>query len=333
MKKFIRVLLTLSAFTIGTGVTEMSNTSSGSEDVLKTIGANDSYIVTLKNGDATTRKYFLDSLATLGGDAYREYANALKGYAIHLDSSSLDTLKSLSVVSAVYQDISYSTPDEETFSSTSASSYDNDVKDTVGIESAETGNEGAGVTIGIIDTGLFYNQVADSASDTSTKAFRPLDSNGAAVATFTSATDLKDKISSASSFTGTTAKFVNDKVFFEYDYADGDNNVEPVTGLEHGTHVASLAAGNGYDFQGVAPDAQLAIMKVFSNSSSSATTADIISALDDAYALGLDIVNMSLGSSLVSYPGDEPTAEDVAIQNLENNGTIVNIAAGNDGRD
>lgn len=75
------------------------------------------------------------------------------------------------------------------------------------------------------------------------------------------------------------------------------------------------------------------MLKVFSDGSSGASSEDILSALEDAYTLGLDVVNMSLGQPTVQFPGLDETAEGKAISALKAKGTIVNIAAGNEGRD
>ena len=84
---------------------------------------------------------------------------------------------------------------------------------------------------------------------------------------------------------------------------------------DHGTHVAGIAAANAgvvADVVGVAPQAQILAMKVFSSSGSNgATWADILAAADDAVALGADVINMSLGSTCgFSTPeGEEGVAE------------------------
>lgn len=65
---------------------------------------------------------------------------------------------------------------------------------------------------------------------------------------------------------------------------------------EHGTHVAGVIAGKDETITGVAPNAQLAIMKVFSDTQSGAKTSWLLAALEDCVTLGVDVINMSLGS-------------------------------------
>ena len=88
----------------------------------------------------------------------------------------------------------------------------------------------------------------------------------------------------------------NNKIVFGYDYADNDPDIMPFE-QSHGTHVAGVIAGKDDVITGVAIDAQLAIMKVFSDYSDGAEDVDILAALEDAVALEVDAINMSLGAS------------------------------------
>ena len=82
----------------------------------------------------------------------------------------------------------------------------------------------------------------------------------------------------------------------------GDVNVRN-SGSNHGTHVSGTVAGfvqsqeGEVSLSGVAPDAQLMMMKVFADGGNSgATESAILNALEDAMTLGADAVNLSLGS-------------------------------------
>ena len=108
------------------------------------------------------------------------------------------------------------------------------------------------------------------------------------------------------------------KVPYAADYADGDLNVMPAES-DHGTHVAGTIAGYAETaegeviFSGVAPDAQLAIMKVFPDTADSgAEEGVILAALEDALLLGVDVVNLSLGSDngwpMTTPPPTMPTS-------------------------
>ena len=85
------------------------------------------------------------------------------------------------------------------------------------------------------------------------------------------------------------------KIPFAFDYVAKSYIADhSSSNSDHGTHVAGIAAGNSATFQGIAPDAQLAIMQVFENGS--ASWVYILQALEDCAYLGADVVNMSLGS-------------------------------------
>ncbi len=103
------------------------------------------------------------------------------------------------------------------------------------------------------------------------------------------------------------------KIPFTYDYADKDANVFPYDS-EHGTHVAGIIGGycEEDDFKGVAIDTQLVLMKVFPDLNEGADTDDILLALEDAVILGVDAINMSLGSSCgFSTEADEENVNEI----------------------
>ena len=90
--------------------------------------------------------------------------------------------------------------------------------------------------------------------------------------------------------------YYSNKIPFAYDYADKDSDVFPYDS-EHGTHVAGIIGGEDDRITGVAVDTQLVLMKVFPDLSDGGRTEDILAALEDAVLLGVDAINMSLGSS------------------------------------
>ncbi|WP_227978562.1 S8 family serine peptidase [Deinococcus terrestris] len=105
----------------------------------------------------------------------------------------------------------------------------------------------------------------------------------------------------------------------------GQDNVDDCGG--HGTHVAGIAAGNGATVKGVAPGASLGIYRVFGCAGS--TSADImVQAMERVLADGMDVLNMSIGSSFNSWP-EYPSA--VAASNLVDAGVVVAASIGNSG--
>ena len=82
-------------------------------------------------------------------------------------------------------------------------------------------------------------------------------------------------------------------------------------------------------FSGVAPDAQVIPMKVFDDSGTGAATTTILAALEDAYRLGVDAVNLSLGS-YGGFTVDEDALINDVYNKLDDAGIMVITAVGNE---
>ncbi len=90
--------------------------------------------------------------------------------------------------------------------------------------------------------------------------------------------------------------YYSSKIPYSYDYADKDPDVFPYDS-EHGTHVAGIIGGKDDVITGIAVNTQLVLLKVFPDLDEGAKTDDILAGLEDAVLLGVDAINMSLGSS------------------------------------
>lgn len=119
-------------------------------------------------------------------------------------------------------------------------------------------------------------------------------------------------------------------------------------GCEHGTHVAGIAAGRGSQMNGVAPEAQVVAVQVFTAVNDpyscpggqapcvTASDSDILRGLEFVYSLRTSLhlaaINMSLGGGKFNYPcdGENPAMAD-AISTLASLGIAVVVASGNDG--
>lgn len=179
----------------------------------------------------------------------------------------------------------------------------------------ESGYTGKGTAVAIIDTGL------DLDHNAFTNAF-PLKPKYSKNDIERIIRDNKMKVGKLSS----SVVYKGPKVPFAFDYAGNDYNV--ATGVGHGSHVAGIVAGNGSEIKGVAPDAQLVIMKVFGDKGGGASETAIISALEDAVTLGVDAINMSLGMDAgFSVAGDETTAR--VYNGVKDAGIHLLVAAGN----
>ncbi len=114
------------------------------------------------------------------------------------------------------------------------------------------------------------------------------------------------------------------------------HKTKPYDDFGHGTHVAGLIASDGslsgYMFQGVAPRANLIVLKVL-DKNGAGSTSNVIAALDYVIAhrndLGIQIVNLSLGHPITAPARFDPLVQ--AVEKASQAGLIVVVAAGNDG--
>ena len=123
-----------------------------------------------------------------------------------------------------------------------------------------------------------------------------------------------------------------------------------LVGCSHGTHVAGIAVGRGAAFSGIAPDARLISIQIYTRFDSSTTcgggtpcvlayTSDMILALERVLALTAQLnvaaVNLSIGGATYA---DQATCDadnaslKAVIDTLRLAGVATVIAAGNDGR-
>ncbi|MGI9309752.1 MAG: S8 family serine peptidase, partial [Gammaproteobacteria bacterium] len=136
------------------------------------------------------------------------------------------------------------------------------------------------------------------------------------------------------------ARFYRDN--FDATYPIDPNEVRSPRDIDgHGTHIASTAAGVETEatrfgrsvgtISGMAPRARVAVYKACwlepGQERASCSVADLVLAIDDAVADGVDIINYSIGS-LDDSLGDP---DDLALLAAANEGVLSVVAAGNDG--
>jgi len=105
----------------------------------------------------------------------------------------------------------------------------------------------------------------------------------------------------------------------------------------HGTHVAGIIAGNGFDSggarAGIAPGAHLIVLKAL-DGSGRGHISDVIAALDFAVAqqqaLNIRVINLSVAAGVYESYNSDPLT--LAAQNAVRAGIVVVAAAGNVGR-
>ena len=190
----------------------------------------------------------------------------------------------------------------------------------------DMGYTGKGMTIAVLDTGLDLDHPAFA--DAPAGAYWDVEKLQQILDT----EDLNLEELYSGNITANTL-YYNEKIPFVFNYASGNVNVSHNDGLgDHGTHVAGIAAANaveGAKVSGMAPDAQIFAMKVFSPTGG-AGMYTIVNALEDCMKLGVDVVNMSLGSPAgFSFADNEEV--DSIFARISESDMIVDVAVGNEG--
>ena len=251
----------------------------------------------------------------------RDYHHVFEGFALKAPRSALKAIKGVRGVAAAFAEgtrepIMY----PEFLWGGSAK-----ITNPAGVTRADQAvQQGQGLVIEVIDTGL----------DTSHEAFAGSMDSTSLRLTQTDMTSL-----TASLGAGKGGAWVSDKIPFVYDYADGDTDVlvgyehdrESYTRHVHGTRMAGLAAANDKAYRGAAPQAQLVVAKVVSDSWNVARDSDLLAALDDAMVIRPDTVAVSFMSDR-DISGDAVRLYERAYDRLSNAGMTVVAPAGDYGR-
>ncbi len=200
------------------------------------------------------------------------------------------------------------------------------------------GYTGAGSRIAIIDTGI----------DTTHQSFaeEPF-TYAVGLAGATNELMTRQEVQGlASQLNSKSGNYVSAKIPYGYNYVDSSTIINHVGSGDvegdHGSHVAGIAAANRFigsahndaaatvGAVGMAPDAQLLIMKVF-GVNGGAYDSDYMVAIEDAIVLGADVANLSLGSGVQGWTFDNDY-QDLILgwANGQHNGKMVlSISAGN----
>ena len=284
-------------------------------------------------------KRFLTELKNAGiSFEYKySYTTLNDGVAIKIKNRDFNTVYGMNNVATAYYSEAYAAP---TAVDNNAHAYPSGIYD-----SSDVDQKGEGMVVAILDTGLDHTH----------RAFQHMP-NVDGYEGYLNEDEVRAALPKTAAYTRTEnltvdQVYYNAKVPFAYDYADDDPIVFPSYST-HGTHVAGIIAGRDETqpvdkdtpidtsnprtfFTGVAPEAQLMICKVFTDDPDSrmlggASEVDIIAALSDCATLGVDVINMSLGTSAgFTIPAEKDNVDNV-YGKLEELGISLIVAASND---
>ncbi|HEX9575523.1 MAG TPA: S8 family serine peptidase, partial [Myxococcales bacterium] len=238
----------------------------------------------------------------------REYDTVLNGFGVQLNGASFDSLRAGPGVTSVEPSLTYAPTMNRSVGVINASAAWTAV--------GGVANAGAGIKIGVLDTGIDQTHPFLTDNSLTPPAGFP-------------------------KFDPGNQQFTSRKVIVARVYFTGKPGSFTAQALQdHGTHVSGTIAGvNGTTapatattpavsgLTGVAPKAFLGNYNVFPGQTGNATSHDIAQAIEDAVKDGMDVINMSLGGGINGFK-DQLT---VASNRAAKAGMVVAIAAGNSG--
>ncbi|HXP83207.1 MAG TPA: S8 family serine peptidase [Bryobacteraceae bacterium] len=243
------------------------------------------------------------AIRALGGTVTRHYDTVFNGVAVSIDDRAAAQLRQLPGVREVY-------PDQKHKLNLDHVVKVHHITDTWQALPNGMAGAGAGIKIGMLDTGIDINHPGFQGFSTPIPQGFPIVSSKAETAN------------------------TNNKVIVSRDYS-GAGGLDAVVG--HGTGTSMVAAGLTNDpmlpgvtpLTGAAPAAWLGNYRVLDDSGSGSST-EFIAALNDAVTDGMNVINYSAGAPDTTASA-EAGAESRAIDAAVAAGVIVVIAAGNNG--
>ncbi|HXK17909.1 MAG TPA: S8 family serine peptidase [Polyangiaceae bacterium] len=200
---------------------------------------------------------------------------------------------------------------------------------------AETGLTGKGVVVGIIDTGIDVTHRDLRTADGKSRVRYLLDFSEHAAG-------MQSDLETEYGCDGDAECAIYSNEDLDLLLNNGITGDEPKDSFGHGTHVASLAAGNGLAsktprYIGVAPEATIFAARVSRSDDGNIQDADIIEAtrfvFEQAERLGMPaVVNLSLGSDFGKHDGSSALEQGLAsFVGADFPGRAIVVAAGNSG--
>ncbi len=252
------------------------------------------------------------------------YSTILNGIAVKTTYKNFKKLSEVQNVKSTILSDTYNLPTATSGSSYSAVENVVEVYDTGIYKSDSVSYTGNGTAVAVLDSGFDCSHTVFSSQPE-----KPLYTKDY-IESLINTTD-ETKILNAVKFTPSlkiSDVYYSEKIPYAYDYADKDTDVNPYDS-EHGTHVAGIIGGKDDVITGIAVNTQLVLMKVFPDLDEGGKTEDIIAALEDAVIIGVDAINMSLGSSCGFAREIDKTEVNAIYDKINDSGISLITAASN----
>ncbi len=249
-------------------------------------------------------------------DVLYNYTLIFNGFSFEGEAGLIDKILNVKGVVDCYRSMMWQVPEIKT-------EPDLKVEDSAPVINADdmwsAGYTGTGMSIAVIDTGIKLGHTNFATAPTEPR-YDTDDIAAILNANNMHCEELYNGTISAS------ALYYSEKIPFRFNYVTGTTDVSHVSASnDHGTHVSSIAAGNDSTVRGIAWNAQIIPMQVFTTAGGA--WSDIMAALEDAAYLGVDCVNMSLGSDCGFTTGDADMAQ--AFDLMYEAGVNLAVSAGN----
>lgn len=243
-------------------------------------------------------------------EAHFNYTHIINAAAIKATKEEISKLEQLKGVENVYISQTYQLHEVDDYVKTSV--YLDEMMEIT--SSIENGYTGDGVLVAVLDSGIALKHEAfNNTKYVLNPALTQEDVSNLSI--------------------NENASYYNEKIPFYCDYTGSSSDFSEFS--DHGSHVSGIIAGYAENedgtvkFSGIAPGAQICSMRVLSDIGGG-SDAIVFAALEDAYKLGVDIINISFGSdSSFRLGGDLSNEYKEIFDNLETAGIAVVCSAGN----
>lgn len=265
------------------------------------------------------RETFYDSLkaAKINYRVVETYDVAYTGVALEVQRKDIPTIEKMNDVESVEISQQFKAPKRPMMPRSAYRPMDTSSNGMVEADKAwEKSYAGKGSVIAVIDSGV----------DPYHEAMKLSDPNSGRIKNQAEVKKMIDDLDIA------RGEYFSSKIPFGYNYANKSTSIKEFDPMSHGMHVSGIVAGNSKKIQGVAPEAQIVFMRVFGGGMfGNGTSAEIYTkAIDDAIKLGVDSMNISIGSPAGTEDYVFPNTV-LALEKAKQAGILVAIAAGNNG--